>query len=92
MNLDVAYAWAPPTDEIFPDPGLNPIVEYQVAFNPVSRIPDVSTSRVEYSMAALCPGAEIRLARPAFKRHFRIQLELPAVRIQNLVERFTFAF
>ena len=90
-NLDVAYAWANPTDEVFPDPGLNPIVEYQVTFNPVSRIPDAnSTSPVGYSVATLCPGAEIRLARPLFKRHFRTQLELPAVRLQNLFERATF--
>lgn len=93
VNLDVAYAWALPADEIFPDPGLSPVVDYQIGFNPVSRIPDASsTSRVEYSVASLCPGAEIHLARPVFKGRFRIQLELPAVRIQNLVERFTFSF
>jgi hypothetical protein len=87
-NRDVAYAWRLPTDEIFPDPGLNPVVEYQLAFNPVPPISDASsTSPVQYSAAALCPGAEIRLARPVFKRHFRIQLELPAVRLQDLVER-----
>jgi hypothetical protein len=90
-NLDVAYGWAPPTNENFSDPGLNPVVEYQVSFNPVSRIPDASgTSAVGYRVATLCPGAEIRLARPVFKRHFRIQLELPAVRLQDLVEWATF--
>ena len=89
-NLDVAYAWAPPTDEIFPDPGLNPIVDYQVIFNPIPRIPDPnSTAPVEYSIPTLCPGAEIRLGRPVFKRHFRIELELPAIRLQDLVERAT---
>ena len=88
-NLDVAYAWAPPTDEIFPNPGLNPIAEYQVFFKPITRIPDPNnTSPAEYSGVTLCPGAEIRLARPVFKRHFRIQLELPAVRLQDLVERW----
>jgi len=90
VNLDVAYAWAPVTDETFPDPGLNPIVEYGVIFNPLQRIPDLeSPSPVEYSMATLCPGAEIHLAHPALKRRFRIQLELPAVRLQDLVERAT---
>ncbi|HEY6384349.1 MAG TPA: hypothetical protein VIX91_01565 [Candidatus Acidoferrum sp.] len=90
-NLDVAYAWAPPTDEMFSGSGLNPIVDYQLTFNPVSRIPDTSrTSPVEYSVVTLCPGAEIRLARPVFKRHLRIQLELPAVRLQDIVERDAF--
>jgi hypothetical protein len=90
-NLDVAYAWSGPTDEVFPDPGLNPIVDYQVNFNPVSRIPDPhSSSPIEYSAVFLCPGAELRLARPIFKRRFRIQLELPAVHLQDLVERDSF--
>lgn len=90
-NLDVAYAWSRPTDEASIDPGLNPIVEYAVRFNPVSRIPDPrSTSPIEYSPVFLCSGAEIRLARPIFKRRFRIQLELPAVHLQDLVERNSF--
>src|SRR6266436_5457320 len=89
-NLDVAYAWAGPTIEVFPDPGLNPIVDYQVSFNPVPRIPDPhSTLPIEYSAVYLCPGAELRLARPVFKRRFRIQLELPAVHLQDLVDRDT---
>ena len=41
-------------------------------------------------MVTLCPGAEIRFARPVFKRRFRIQLEILAVRLQDLVERATF--
>ena len=90
-NLDVAYAWSGSTDEVFPDPGLNPIVEYQVSFNPVPRIPDPhSTLPIEYSAVYLCPGAELHLARPVFKRRFRIHLELPAVRLQDLVERDSF--
>ena len=90
-NLDVAYAWSGPTDEVFPDPGLNLIVEYQVSFNPVSRIPDPhSTSPIEYSAVSLCSGAEVRLTRPVFKRRFRIQLEIPAVRLQDLVQRDSF--
>jgi len=90
-NLDVAYAWSGSTDDVFPDPGLNPIVEYQVSFNPVPRIPDPhSTLPVEYSAVYLCPGAELRLARPVFKRRFRIHLELPAVHLQDLVERDSF--
>lgn len=90
-NLDVAYAWSRPTDEVFPDPGLNPIVDYQVSFNPVSRIQDPdSTAPMEYSAVFLCSGAELHLARPVFKRRFRVQLELPAVRLQDLVQRNLF--
>lgn len=90
-NLDEAYAWEGPSDEVMPDPGLNPIVTYQVAFTPEVRIPDAAIpSPVEPSEAALCTGSEIRLARPVLKRRFRIQLELPATRLQDLVERLRF--
>ena len=55
------------------------------------RIPDPhSSSPIEYSAVFLCPGAELRLARPIFKRRFRIQLELPAVHLQDLVQRDSF--
>jgi hypothetical protein len=88
MNLDVAYGFASPTDETFPDPGLNPIAEYQVNFSAISPIPDGgNSSRADYSVATLCPGAKIRLGHPLFKRRFRIPLELSDVRIQDLVVR-----
>jgi hypothetical protein len=35
----------------------------------------------------VCTGAEIRLARPVLKRQFRIQLELPNIRLKDLAER-----
>jgi hypothetical protein len=90
-NLDVAYAWEPPSVESLPNPGLNPIVEYNMLFAPPHRIPDAdSTLQAEHGGASLCPGAEIRLARPVFKRRFRIQIELSAVRLQDLVERYIF--
>jgi len=34
----------------------------------------------------LCPGSEMRLARPELKRQLRIQLDLPNVRLQDLVD------
>lgn len=89
-NLDVAYAWRGPTDELLPDPGLNPVVNYQVFFGPVSTTSNTNTLPFERSETTLCPGAEIRLARPLFKRRFRIQLELPSTRLQDLVQRTRF--
>jgi hypothetical protein len=90
-NLDVVYAWAAPSGEVLPDAGLSPIADYEVTFTPVPRIPNANVSSpVENSEATLCPGAEIHFARPVFKRQFRIQIELPTVRLQNLVEQSTF--
>jgi hypothetical protein len=89
-NVDVAYAWAAPTEKMFPEPGLNPIVEYQLGLDPPRRIPDAtSTVQSRYSVTSLCPGAEIRLGRPILGRQFRIQLELPNVRLEDLVVRTT---
>jgi hypothetical protein len=85
-NLAVAYAWQP----ALPDPGLDPIVDYSVSFNSVSPIPDPNaTTQPIYSVATLCPGAEIRMARPVLKRQFRIQLDLPNTRLQDLTQPFT---
>jgi hypothetical protein len=90
-NLDVVYAWEAPSGEVLPDAGLSPIADYEVTFTPVPRIPNANVSSpVENSEATLCPGAEIHFARPVFKRQFRIQIELPTVRLQNLVEQSTF--
>jgi hypothetical protein len=88
-NLAVAYAWQPPGAEFLADPGLNPMVDYSLTFNSVSRVsnPNASTQPA-YSVATLCPGAEIRLARPVFKRQLRIQLDLPNTRLQDLVQGF----
>lgn len=87
-NLDVAHAWHPPNDEFLPDPGLNPVIEYQLAFNPMAQIPSANSSLPGQSSAVtLCSGAEIHLARPVFKRRYRIQLEIPPIRLQDLIVR-----
>ena len=86
VNLRVAYAWAGPDRELLPTPGLNPVVDYQMFFGPINP----ASFLAERSETVLCPGAELRLAHPLFKRHFRIQLELPAVRLQDLVEHPSF--
>jgi len=88
-NLEVAYAWQPARPEFLPDPGLSPLVEYALGFNSVSHIPDANaTPQENYTAAALCPGAEIRLSRPILKRQFRIQLDLPNIRLQDLIQEF----
>jgi hypothetical protein len=34
----------------------------------------------------LCPGAVVKLAKPAVKRHVRVKLDLDNVRLQDLLE------
>lgn len=86
-NLDVAYSWMTSSDDLIPDPGLNPVVDYAISFNPVTHIPGPdATTRPAFSVPFLCPGAEIRIAHPTRKRQFRIQLNLPHTRLQDLAQ------
>jgi hypothetical protein len=56
-------------------------------FGPVSLLTDLEAKPQQRTKSLiLCPGSEIRLARPELKRQVRIQLDLPDVRLQDLVE------
>jgi hypothetical protein len=88
-NLAVAYSWSAPRDGFLPDPGLNPIVDYYIGFSSVSPIPDTNgKTQPANSVVNVCPGAEIHLARPILKRQFRMQLDLPNTRLENLAQDF----
>lgn len=91
-NLDIAYAWSYAQEKFMPDPGLNPIVQYAISFNSTSKpSAPVSATQAEYSVPTLCPGAEIHVARPVLTRKFRVQLDLPNARLEDLVDRGAFA-
>jgi hypothetical protein len=85
----VSYAWSysDAGDYTF-DPELSPIVADTLRFSPVSLNPvsagDEAPSR---RSLRLCPGAEIRLSRPMLKRKFRVQIDLPNTRLEDLAER-----
>ena len=71
----------------FPDANYTPIADYSIWFRPVSLLTDLEAKPQQRSKSlSLCPGSEIRLARPELKRQLRIQLDLPNVRLQDLVE------
>jgi len=82
-----AHAWEYPNTFDFPDPGLNPVTDYSIMFGPSFVLRDANnTTPQKQKVVHLCPGSEIRLARPVAKRQVRIQLDLPDVRLQDLVE------
>jgi hypothetical protein len=84
---DDAHAWEYPNTFDFPDPGLNPVTDYSIMFGPSFVLRDANnTAPQKQQVVHLCPGSEIRLARPVSKRQVRIQLDMPDVRLQDLVE------
>jgi hypothetical protein len=85
----VSHGWEYANHDSFPDADVTPIAEYSVWFRPASLLtrPDAKPQQRTKSLV-LCSGSEIRLARPELKRRVRIQLELPDVRLQDLVVGF----
>src|ERR1700687_1207936 len=83
----VSHAWAFPNHYSFPDANYTPIADYAIWFRPVSLLTDLDAKPQQRTKSLiLCPGSEIRLARPELKRQVRIVLDLPNVRLQDLVE------
>jgi len=83
----VSHAWVFSNHYSFPDANYTPISDYSIWFRPVSLITDLEAKPQQRTKSLiLCPGSEIRLSRPELKHHLRIQLDLPNVRLQDLVE------
>lgn len=82
----VSHAWKFTNHYSFPDANYTPIADYSIWFRPVSLFTGLDAKpRQRTKSLVVCPGSEIRLARPELKRQVRIQLDLPHVRLQDLV-------
>jgi hypothetical protein len=83
----VSHAWEYENHYSFPDANYTPITDYSIWFRPVSLFAGLEAKPQQRTKSlVLCPGSEIRLARPELKRRVRIQLDLPGVSLQDLVE------
>lgn len=82
----VSHAWEFTNHYSFPDANYTPIADYSIWFRPVSLLTGLDAKpRQRTKSLVVCPGSEIRLARPELKGQVRIQLDLPHVRLQDLV-------
>ena len=89
----VSHAWEFTNHYSFPDANYTPIADYSIWFSPVSLRTGLDAKpRQRTKSLTLCPGSEIRLAGPELKRRVRIQLDLPDVRLQDLVTDASFSF
>jgi hypothetical protein len=83
----VSHAWEFTNHYGFPDANFTPIADYSIWFRPTSLLTGLDAKPQQRTKSLiLCPGSEIRLARPERKRQVRIQLDLPDVRLQDLFE------
>jgi hypothetical protein len=83
----ISHAWESTNHYSFPDANYTPIADYSIWFRPVSLLTDLDAKPQQRTKSViLCLGSEIRLSRPELKRQVRIRLDLPDVRLQDLVE------
>ena len=86
-DASVSYALQRPNFDFLPDANLNPVVDYNLWFSRVARDEANESERARRgNFANLCSGADTWLARPVFKRQFRVELDLPNTRLLDLVE------
>jgi hypothetical protein len=79
----VSHVWYPPSSDDAIQPGLNPVLEYPLFFvSPQSSVE--SGERWKRRIVHLCPGAEVKIAKPEEKRHVRVKLEMEGVRLEDL--------
>jgi len=81
----VSHVWFAPHDENSVEAGLNPIVNYSVRFGSRSwQASFQGNARPRLRVVYLCPGANVRLAKPELVRHIRVHLEMSGVRLLDL--------
>jgi len=81
----VSHAWFAPHRDDSPDVGLNPVDNYQIDLG--YRRPFYSSGeKRKFKAVRMCPGAMVKLANPQQKRHVRVKLDMPNVRLQDLLE------
>jgi hypothetical protein len=81
----ISHFWFPPHDEDFTSTMLNPVVDYSIDFRSSSWwMPTGDGANRKVKRVYLCPGAEVRLAKPKEIGHMRVQLDLEGVHLENL--------
>jgi hypothetical protein len=83
----VSHAWQLSSHDGFPEPHYTPISDYSLWFRPPSLLSDLDNkSQLKIKSVILCPGSEIRLARPELKRQVRLELDVPNARLEDFVD------
>jgi hypothetical protein len=85
----ISHAWQSPNSDVFPFYGYSPIVKSTILFRDASLAYDPGrTTKLKIPTALFCPGTDIRLSKPVLTRKWRLKLEIPNVRLEDLVQSF----
>ncbi|HXR33158.1 MAG TPA: hypothetical protein VN830_05605 [Verrucomicrobiae bacterium] len=83
----VTHYWSAPSDGDSPDPGLNPVDEYQISFGPRMWLGrSAEYTKTKPKVVHLCPGARVRLAKPEQVREVRTRMQFTDVRLEDLAD------
>ena len=86
----ISHAWQSQNSDAFPFYGYSPIVNNRIFFRNVSLADDPErTTRLKIPTALFCAGTDIRLSKPMHTRKWRIKLEIPNVRLQDLAPPYS---
>jgi hypothetical protein len=86
----ISHAWQSQNSGDFPFYGYSPIVDKTIYFRSalLADVPE-RTTKPKIATAFFCPGTDIRLSKPVLTRKWRIKLEIPNVRLQDLAPPYT---
>ena len=83
-NLLIEYAWESPHIDYLPDSSLDSVINYDLWFGPIERNLESESSAPQEFSTRICSGDDFWIARPVFKRQFRVRLELSNTRLFDL--------
>ena len=79
------YSWVGGSEPGFLDPGISPIVDYNLFFRANDTVVDAKPSKgTNTDSSLLCPGTQVRIASPVQKQRFRLKLEVSDVPVDSL--------
>jgi len=86
----VSHAWRFQNSESFPFYGYSPIVNSTIFFRSASLADDPERpTKLKIPTPLFCPGTDIRLSKPVLTRKWRIKLEIPNVRLQDIAPLYS---
>jgi hypothetical protein len=82
----ISHAWRSQNSSDFPFYGYSPVVSDTIFFRSAILVDDPESTRKlrGITTALFCPGTDIRVSKPVLARRWRIKLEIPNVRLQDL--------
>jgi hypothetical protein len=86
----ISHAWQSQNSDGFPFYGYSPIVSSTIYFRSALLADDPERkTKPKVSTALFCTGTDIRLSKPVLTRKWRVKLDIPNVRLQDLAPPYS---